>query len=428
MRINKSKELKNPIVKFLSLVEHPNIMKPLLVAKSKGGEKEIKYLFKNKILSGDDEIIEALGFGEISVGSGEHLCIGCAYPANEEDYDGEFMREDAVALVKKTLEANGNMVDIEHDEEARAEISIAKSIILDEDMEFYDTEGKYQKINKGSMISGVVVKEDIFKKVQDKEITGFSIGGQAEIVSEEVEIGLVEKAVQKALEFVGIKKGAVLDAYNQDVKLQQARTNISSAYWVFRGYVFPEDGTIRTPEEIQTALDDFIKIMEENLLVASGTVVLKTKKGGQGEMTDQEKKDLAKSIKEEVKAEVQEDMNELKTENAELKKKVDAFEAGENKKIEKAKAEEMKEVKKYAEKKGVEIADEDTLEVAITKCVKNFNPEFNGSEDEAKGAWTVMKSMYSENSEEPGTTGTKEVKKSMSPETRKMLGLEEEEE
>lgn len=316
--VSKAIEIIDAEIEFVSLVDKAANKRQFLFAKSEDGPSKIK--IQNKLIKSDDE----------------HTVIGIIYEPGVEDAHGNFMKADEIKKAAEYFNTEGEGIDEQHNEIAIQDgVELVKSWVTEEEETMFG-----EVIKEGTWLMELKVTDDeIWKSIEDGDITGFSMGGSGTYILEDVDP--VEKAEKVGLwkdlmKMLGltsedvIEKGEVMDRFNKQTKWDAfynakwalddtLRKWIGGHYedneWIEGSYVFETDQAI-----ITEALNEFSTIMNAVLadpemlgaMIATGVSQAtiekmevrreeQIQKEAEADMNKQETKDLIKSVLEEMK-------------------------------------------------------------------------------------------------------------------------------
>lgn len=272
--VAKSIEITDAKIQFVSLVDKAANKKKFLIAKQEDGAAQFQTF--GKIIKADNE---------------KHHVTGIVYEPMVADAHDNFMTEAEIEKAAHWFLKNGDKIDIQHSFEEAKGVSVVESSVTKADCTI---EG--EEIKKGTWIMTVeITDEDIWKSVENGDITGLSMGGVGKYAAEETELekgaqkpqempvaesagektGLM-KRLAKMLGIEMIEKGEVMDLYN--------KRNINERFWTaiyaLRDVLFEWDYYSCTEkwesdeEKVREALEDFSTIITE--LLKSGESITKT--------------------------------------------------------------------------------------------------------------------------------------------------------
>lgn len=268
--VNKSYEITDARIQFVSLVDKAANKKKFLITKQEGGNAGFQTL--GKILKVDTE---------------SHYVTGVVYEPNVADAHDNYMTEAEIEKTAHWFMKSGDKVDIQHSFEEADGLAVVESWVAKSDETI---EG--QKITKGTWLMTIEINDaDVWDSVQKGEITGLSMGGVGKYSTEDTDPGTgkaVEKAasaaepdkltllehIAKALGFqAAVEKGAMREMFEQRTK--------ASAFWnaiwtledlLARWDYWSEQTVYETDEaKIRETLEEFCDIIE-NILTGDGSI------------------------------------------------------------------------------------------------------------------------------------------------------------
>lgn len=254
-KVNKSIEMTDVKISFISLVDKPANKRTFLI--TKGDDK----LLECRILKADND---------------RHVITSVVYEPMKKDAHDNFMTADQIEKAAHWFLKNGNKVDFQHDFNQAEGCAIVESYIAPDDMEIGG-----EPVAKGTWVASIEVQnDDIWDKVQKGEITGFSMGGIGKYAEEETDLDDVEKSERKGLmsrlaKMLGIdtvEKGEFKDRYNYRVLGERYRAALETLSFVLRPWnaTSNEEGFETDEAKITEALAEFIEAIRG--VLASGNV------------------------------------------------------------------------------------------------------------------------------------------------------------
>lgn len=204
-KISKAFAISNAKISFVSLVDKAANLKTFLIAKAKDGKANFQTF--SKIIEKNAE---------------KHYLTGIVYEPNTEDAHGNYMTAEEIKKAADWYAENGNNVDIQHSFKPTDGARVVKSWIAE----------------AGEVIGGIEIKEgtwlmkmeitdeNIWKAIENGEITGFSMGGVGDYSTVDEDISKAKKLFKSLGEFFGlsiVEKGEVADRY--------AETNRGELFW-----------------------------------------------------------------------------------------------------------------------------------------------------------------------------------------------------
>lgn len=253
--ISKAKAITDAKITFVSLVNKAANKRKFLITKAENGNAEFQSY--GVILKSDTDT---------------HYVTGVVYEPMTEDTDGNYMTESEIAKAEKYFSNKQRNIDVQHSFEPCDGACLVDSWITKCDCEIED-----QPVKKGSWLMTVKVEDnDLWDKVIEKSITGFSMGGvghysdvdvDLEKSDEDKPVGIF-KRLAKAFGYDVVKKGNVADKFIQRSKetgfwdAWNSLCDVLKSYNSMTGsYEYASDA-----ETVQSALEDFNQIIE-NILV-----------------------------------------------------------------------------------------------------------------------------------------------------------------
>lgn len=241
------KRLTNATITHVSLVDKGANGKSFAIIKSEDQQPTFEKRFNLIVKNVDEQIV-----------------TGVVYEPNVEDSHGDYMTSEDIEKSAHTFLKEYRQVDKQHNWQGGFG-DVVESYVAKSDMEI---EG--ETITKGTWLMSVhVTDNDTWESIKKGEITGFSMGGVGEYITEEDPI---EKSFMDHIKkfFTGnnVKKGAVLDQYNKNVKSE----NFWTAFYALRStlvsYDWSNDETVFESDQtkVREALTDFNLIIESLLL------------------------------------------------------------------------------------------------------------------------------------------------------------------
>jgi len=268
--VNKSYEITDARIQFVSLVDKAANKKKFLITKQEGDSAGFQTL--GKILKVDTE---------------SHYVTGVVYEPNVADAHDNYMTEAEIEKAAHWFMKSGDKVDIQHSFEEADGLTVVESWVAKSDETI---EG--QKITKGTWLMTIEINDpDVWDSVQKGEITGLSMGGVGKYSTEDTDPGTgkaVEKAappaepdkltllehIAKALGFqAAVEKGAMREMFEQRTK--------ASAFWnamwtledLLARWDYWSDQTVFETDEakIRETLEEFSDIIE-TILTSDGSI------------------------------------------------------------------------------------------------------------------------------------------------------------
>lgn len=269
MKVEKSYEITDAKISFVSLVDKAANKKQFLITKAEKGQAN--FTTYGRILKVDSE---------------HHYLTGVVYEPFVEDAHGNFMTDEEIIKAAYWFAKNGDKVDLQHSFEELSDAVVVENWVTKSDSTI---EG--QEIKKGTWLLTVEISDaDVWDKVQKGEITGFSMGGVGKYSDEDVDLDSVEKGdgkmnadtaekkgifkkLAEALGFDVVEKGEFTDNYNAKKK--------ASLFWnawytlenlLYKWDWYSDKGVFETDEDkIREALREFTEIVTDILTEDSVT-------------------------------------------------------------------------------------------------------------------------------------------------------------
>lgn len=234
-KVNKSIEMTDVKISFISLVDKPANKRTFLI--TKGDDK----LLECRILKADND---------------RHVITSVVYEPMKKDAHDNFMTADQIEKAAHWFLKNGNKVDFQHDFNQAEGCAIVESYIAPDDMEIGG-----EPVAKGTWVASIEVQnDDIWDKVQKGEITGFSMGGIGKYAEEETDLDDT------------VEKGEFKDRYNYRILGERYRAALETLSFVLRPWnsTSTEEGFETDEAKITEALAEFNEAIRG--VLASGNV------------------------------------------------------------------------------------------------------------------------------------------------------------
>lgn len=263
------RKLTNANISFVSLVDKGANGKQFAIIKNDGG----KHTPAGKVIMNKADA-PAPNFGKavtlIRKDDDKRLVTGIVYEPDTVDSHGDYMTAEDIEKAAHLFMEEYQQIDKQHNY-TDGYGTVVESFVAKSEM----TIGE-QVVKAGTWVMTVKVADDeTWEAVKKGEITGFSMGGIAEVETVDdvakSEAGLlakITKALAGALGMETVEKGAVRDRYNVDTKRRnfwQAWDSFESTLrrynWATDSYEFESDET-----KIREALTDLNEILTEILL------------------------------------------------------------------------------------------------------------------------------------------------------------------
>lgn len=191
--IHKSIEIYDAKISFMSLVDRPANRRSFLMTKATDKPDLFQFSGNGKILN-----VESCEQALVSKAESEvvHFVTGIAYEPMVADTDDNFMTAGEIEKMAHWFLKNGCMVDEQHDFEQNFNCHIVESWIASE-----DTTIGGQAVQKGTWLVKVEVKDAaIWQKIENGDITGFSVGGLAKFGTDDIDIEQVAQKGERKVE------------------------------------------------------------------------------------------------------------------------------------------------------------------------------------------------------------------------------------
>lgn len=267
--VQKSYEISDAKISFVSLVDKAANKKQFLITKAEDGKAN--FTTYGRILKVDAD---------------NHYVTGIVYEPMVEDSHGNFMTEEEIQKSAYWFAKNGDKVDIQHSFEELAEAAVVENWVTKS-----ETTIEGETITKGTWLMTVeITNSDVWDQIQKGELTGFSMGGVGKYSTEDVDLENIEKGdkpmsgdgkekltlvqkIAKAMGFEVVAKGEFLDSYNSKKKSSlfwNAWYTLEELLcrwdWYDDKYKFESD-----EEKIREALSEFTTIVTDILTLESVT-------------------------------------------------------------------------------------------------------------------------------------------------------------
>lgn len=265
--VNKSYEITDARIQFVSLVDKAANKKKFLITKQEGSGAGFQTL--GRILKVDAE---------------SHYVTGVVYEPNVADAHDNYMTEAEIEKAAHWFMKSGDKVDIQHSFEEAEGLTVVESWVAKSDEKI---EG--QDIAKGTWLMTVEINNsEVWEAVEKGEITGLSMGGVGNYSTKDTDPATgapVEKAdepdkltlleqIAKALGFKGaVQKGAMREMFEQRTKASA----FWNAFWVLEDLLcrwdyWTDQNVFETDEaKIREALEEFSEIVEA-ILTGDGNI------------------------------------------------------------------------------------------------------------------------------------------------------------
>lgn len=260
MEVKKAYEITDAKIQFVSLVDKAANLKSFLITKADNGQANFSTC--GRIVKKDAE---------------NHFVTGVVYEPLAEDAHGNFMTEEEITKAAYYFVKNGSKVDLQHSFEPMDGAAVVESWIAKSD---FDVDG--ETIKKGTWLMTVEISdEEIWKAVENGDLTGFSMGGVGNYSKEDVDLEAVEKTVEtpaqdeqtekkglfkklgEMLGFEMVEKGAVAEKYERTLKSDSFWDAFYALQNTLLRYDWNSDTSVFEEDEatIREALDEFSQII-----------------------------------------------------------------------------------------------------------------------------------------------------------------------
>lgn len=201
------------------------------------------------------------------------LVYGVVYEPDVEDTHGDIMTADEIekavhGFMSNLAIAKGAVMDTQHDFDPGVG-DVVECYVAPVDFEMGE-----ETIKKGSWVLVTKANDDIWNKIQDGEVTGYSMAGTAETIEKQKEPAA--KSNDEATGFFNamksfftgekIAKGAVADSFNRRKKDRQFWAAQDALNSVLFRWDHWGDGMETDPDIIREALQDFVEIAQDVLI------------------------------------------------------------------------------------------------------------------------------------------------------------------
>ena len=206
---NKAYEITDAKISFVSLVDKAANLRKFLITKEADGKAS--FTTCGRIVKTD---------------AANHYVTGIVYEPMTEDSHGNYMTEEEIVKACYWYSENGDKVDLQHSFEPLDGCSVVENWVAKADFKVGDEE-----VKKGTWLMTVKVTDgDVWKGIENGEITGLSMGGIGNYSEEDVELDSVSKGQKTsekkgllkqlgaALGFNVVEKGAMAELYEERSK------------------------------------------------------------------------------------------------------------------------------------------------------------------------------------------------------------------
>ncbi len=246
MNVQKSIEMTNAKIAFVSLVDKAANKRKFLIAKSDG---QGDFTTLGKVLKVDKTA---------------HHITGVVYEPLTKDTDDNYMTAEEIRKAAYHFAKNGNKVDMQHNFEPAEGVSVVETYIAPADMEVGG-----QTVTKGTWVMTVEIQnEEVWKSVEKGDITGFSMGGVCNYATVETE---PEKVIKEAPEDdAGEKKGVLkrlAELFGFDV--------VAKGEEASEQQLQKQEEKELNKEEVQSMIDKVVKEAKEEIVTTLGAEMAK---------------------------------------------------------------------------------------------------------------------------------------------------------
>lgn len=202
---------------------------------------------------------------------------------NDIDKDGDVASASDIQKAAHQFIAEGrvNQFDTDHDLNT-GKGTLVESWILKEDKEYELPNGETEKIEEGSWMVGVQPNEEVRKRIENGEITGWSIFGQADQISLKNEANFKTENQSNSFKDDTMTENQSNNEKQEDgseeVSMKDMHSSIQELKSEFKEYVeSPEPTTVKSVEELQNTLENLEKEDEKAVIELSSDVELTQK-------------------------------------------------------------------------------------------------------------------------------------------------------
>lgn len=204
-KLKKAYAITDAKISFVSLVDKAANLRKFLITKEADGKAS--FTTCGRIVKTD---------------AANHFVTGVVYEPMTEDSHGNYMTEEEIVKACYWYSENGDKVDLQHSFEPLDGCSVVENWVAKAD---FDIDG--EKVKKGTWLMTVKVTDgDVWKGIENGEITGLSMGGIGNYSEEDVELENVNKGQKKsllkqlaaALGFNVVEKGTMAELYEDRSK------------------------------------------------------------------------------------------------------------------------------------------------------------------------------------------------------------------
>ncbi|ADO57430.1 XkdF-like putative serine protease domain-containing protein [Paenibacillus polymyxa] len=260
-----ARELKNVDITHISYVDKGANKKRFFLTK---GEKKPDFEKQVRLITKTDDP--------------KQLVYGVVYEPDAEDTHGDIMTADEIekavhGFMSNLAIAKGAVMDTQHDFDPGVG-DVVECYVAPVDFEMGE-----ETIKKGSWVLVTKASDDIWEKIQNEEVTGYSMAGTAETIEKQKEPAAKSNDevtgffnLMKSF-FTGekIAKGAVADKYNKGRPSREFWAAQDALNTVLFNWDSWNSGMETDPDAIREALQDFVDIaqtvlVQEDIMKAMG--------------------------------------------------------------------------------------------------------------------------------------------------------------
>ena len=270
--VNKSIEITDAKIQFVSLVDRAANLKKFLLTKAENGSAGFQT--NGRIVKVDSE---------------SHYVTGVVYEPMVADAHDNFMTEAEIEKAAHWFMKNGDKIDIQHSFEEAEGLTVVESSVTKADQEI---DG--QAIKKGTWLMTVeVANDDVWTAIEKGEITGLSMGGVGKYAAEDVQLEKADDAaaepakdsvpeklnlLERLAKALGVEsavvKGEMRERYEKTVRSEKFWAAFNTLEGILRRWDYWTDSAAYETDEgkIREALEEFNEIIVEILEDDSGTI------------------------------------------------------------------------------------------------------------------------------------------------------------
>lgn len=250
--------MKDLKITYLSLVDKAANKTKFLVTKNASGSPKV--VFSSRIIK-----------------SANHTIVGIVYEPLVGDAHDNFMSADEIKKAADWFNENGLGADLQHNEVVEEGVTITKSYVLEE-----DTNINGVIVASGAWVAEASVNDDeLWSKIEKKEITGWSMGGEGTYIMEDVAIKkdeLADSIVGKLLKAMNLKTGTVMKGeFLTKFKDAAKKRNFWAAFDILQSVLYPWETNVLQddPAVIAEALSEFSTVLTD-ILTQEPEAILKS--------------------------------------------------------------------------------------------------------------------------------------------------------